>query len=45
LIFTFISLIVISSQTSKEGEAENVATAINAPMMEKETEEDVKVAE
>jgi len=38
LIFTFISLFVISSQTSKEGEADNVATAINAPMMEKETE-------
>ena len=45
LIFTFISLLTISSQTSKEGEVENVATAINAPMMEKETEEDVKIAE
>lgn len=40
LCFTFISLLVISTSTSKEGDKENVATGLNAPVMEKETEED-----
>ena len=48
LIFTFVSLLVISAHTYKEEEEEKrevVATSINAPLMEKETAEDVKVAE
>jgi hypothetical protein len=55
LLFTFISLFVISSATVKseeqvmhndEAQAElNVATGINAPLMEKENPEDVKIAE
>ena len=47
LIFTFVSLLVISAHTYKEEEEEKrevVATSINAPLMEKETAEDVKVA-
>lgn len=48
LVFTFISLLVISAATFKEEEQEKkdvVATSINAPLMEKETAEDVKIAE
>lgn len=48
LIFTFVSLLVISAHTYKEEEEEKrevVATSINAPLMEKETAEDIKVAE
>jgi hypothetical protein len=48
LIFTFVSLLVISAATYKEEEEEKkevIATSINAPLMEKETAEDVKIAE
>lgn len=49
LIFTFVSLLVISAASYKEEEEEEkkevVATSINAPLMEKETAEDVKIAE
>jgi hypothetical protein len=55
LFFTFISLMIISTQTFKEEKktyAEdtaqagvNMATGINAPLMEQENQDDVKAAE
>lgn len=55
LAFTFISLLVISAATFKDAEVTslndtdqakaNVATGINAPLMEKENASDVKVAQ
>lgn len=55
LVFTFASLIVISSATAKDEKAVqtndnaqaavNVATGMNAPLMEKESAEDVKLAQ
>jgi hypothetical protein len=48
LIFTFASLLTISIHTNKEEQEEKreevVAAAINAPLMEKETAQDAKIA-
>lgn len=55
MVFTFISLLIISAATFKEEKtyeandnaqaAVNVATGLNAPFMEKENAEDVKLAQ